>query len=415
MKKLVFFIVSSLFLINWNLFAKDNFDKALQAFNQKNYSLAVKLFEEDCKNDIAKSCFALGAMYEEGAGVEKDYKKAAKYYEKACNLNDGDSCNRLGVMYVEGKGVEKNYKKATKYYEKACKLNNKYGCSNLGGMYDRGKGVEKDYKKAAKYYEKACNLNEKLACTNLGLMYVKGEGVEKNYKNVIKYFEKACELNDGGGCNNLGVMYEGGLGVEKDYKKAVKYYEKACNLNNGKGCKNYERLKNLVNIPKPFGLILGFTTVDEFLSVVKKKNWVITKEGNRIIKDDISNPNVYGYFVENIKLKNLSNAKFWFYKGRLMEITYILYEDMGKNTFKSYYDKLKAKYGNPVKYIEPYLAEGYAEWDFGNIKIKLRVPWVSRYTYLTYEEENLVKEADRDDEKYYQSVIQKTSKDIEGL
>jgi len=410
--------LSSVFLVFLSIFssfAQDNFDKAMKAFKQKNYDLMKKLFEEDCYKNIGKSCWGLGVIYEEGYGVKKDYKKAAYYYEKACKLNYGSGCYNLGFLYHKGQGVEQDYKKAAYYWEKACKLNNGLGCNNLGVLYYEGQGVEQDYKKAVYYYEKACKLDYGLGCNNLGSLYYEGQGVKQDYKKAVYYYEKACKLNGGPGCYNLGLLYEKGAGVPTDYKKALSFYKKSCDLGYKAACDEYTKLKNINNIPKPFGLVVGITTQDEFLSIAKQKNWNIAKKGNRIIKDDISNPNVYGYFVDNINLNSLSTAKFWFYKGKLMSIEYVLYEDINKSTFKSYYDKLKAKYGAPVRYREPYLAQGLAEWDFGNVKIELSVPWVSRHTYLEYKDINLVKAADKDDEDYYESYIQKTSKDIEGL
>ncbi|RMA97265.1 tetratricopeptide repeat protein [Hydrogenothermus marinus] len=271
---------------------------------------------------------------------------------------------------------------------------------------------EKNYNLAISLLKEDCSNNIGKSCEFLGQIYDEGLGVNKDYNKAKYYYEKACKLNESFGCNNLGYLYET---VNKDYNKAKYYYKKACNLGYKKACGYYAELKNIENIPKPFGLVVGKTTQEEFLRIVKERNWNISNKGYRIIKDDVSNPNIYGYFIDNINLKYLDTAKFWFYKGILMKIDYELSEDMGKNTFKVYYDKLKAKYGAPAIYREPYLAEGLAEWNFGNVKVILRVPWVSTYTYLTYEDIKLTQEADKDDEEYYKSYIQKTSKDIEGL
>ena len=229
---------------------------------------------------------------------------------------------------------------------------------------------------------------------------------------ALKYYNKACKLGDEWGCEKVGDIYYYGIGVEKNDKLALDYYNKGCDSFNDRSCYKYKKVKIY---PKPFGLKLGYSTKSEFSTILKKKNWVIKTKGYKIIKDNISSPNVYGYFIENINLKNLKIAKFWFYKDTLMQITYILYDDMNKSTFKSYYDKLKAKYGKPDKYTEPHLADGYAEWNFMDIKIKLICPWTSKYAYLIYENDYLVKLADKDDQKYYQDYIKKTSKDIEGL
>ncbi len=85
--------------------------------------------------------------------------------------------------------------------------------------------------------------------------------------------------------------------------------------------------------PAPLGLELGKTTEKRFLNLVKQKGWRIEKSGYRIIKGDISNPDVTGYIISGIKLDKLDSATFWFYKSTLFKIIYTLRENMNKEAF----------------------------------------------------------------------------------
>ncbi|UOR38880.1 tetratricopeptide repeat protein [Helicobacter pylori] len=38
---------------------------------------------------------------------KQDFSKARKYFEKACGLNNGGGCGALGALYNDGEGVEK--------------------------------------------------------------------------------------------------------------------------------------------------------------------------------------------------------------------------------------------------------------------------------------------------------------------
>ncbi len=38
---------------------------------------------------------------------KQDFSKAKGYFEKACDLNNGGGCGALGALYNDGEGVEK--------------------------------------------------------------------------------------------------------------------------------------------------------------------------------------------------------------------------------------------------------------------------------------------------------------------
>ena len=164
--------------------------------------------------------------------------------------------------------------------------------------------------------------------------------------------------------------------------------------------------------PRPFGLILGKTTKSEAISILKKEGGEVVKSGYRIIKGNIVNPFVKGIFFKNLPLNNLTVAKLWFYKGILFEITYVFPLSMSKEEFYVLLNKLKSKYGQPHKYVKPYLSNGIAVWKFNNIEVKLIAPWVSWSMYLTYTHIPLNKQAELSDRSIFEKETSKPNRGI---
>jgi hypothetical protein len=75
-------------------------------------------------------------------------------------------------------------------------------------------------------------------------------------------------------------------------------------------------------------------------------------------------------------------------------------------------DQLKKMYGQPKRYVRPWLANGLAVWDFGDVRITLSAPWASWTMYLTYEHIPLTKEVEKSDAEVYH---RETAKPKKGL
>jgi len=351
-----------------------------------------------------------------------------EHYKKACNKGDFKSCFELGFIYENGKGVKKDINKAKELYEKACKAKLDKACIGLATIYIKIGNKEK----GINLLRNVCNNGNAFSCELLGEIYALSKPPSlkesvKWHRKALELYKRDCENGDSLACDSVAFYYKSGVYVKKDIDKAIEFYRKACILDDYSDCSEYINLirkYKYKNFPTPFGLILGVSTQKQFESKILDKVILrnfknyrkIVKHGYKIIKQDIINPNVYGYiFEKGINLQNLNRAIFWFYKGTLMEIKYVFNEDMEKNTFYLYLDKLTAKYGEPKVYRKPYLGDGLAIWQVGNVRVELSVPWVSRYTYLVYKDINLSKKAEEDDKKYYENYIKKKIKNEEGL
>jgi len=96
----------------------------------------------------------------------------------------------------------------------------------------------------------------------------------------------------------------------------------------------------------------------------------------------------------------------------LYQIKYVFPLNMEKEQFYLIDKKLRAKYGNPSRYVKPYLADGVAVRRNGDIEIKLLAPWVSWSMYLTYTHKPLESQALNSDNYYLNKTLSKPSKGL---
>jgi hypothetical protein len=99
-------------------FADPSLDASV-AYENGDYSTALRLFAPLAEQGDVTAAFYLGLMYEEGKGVTQNYTTAAAWYRKAAEQGDVTAAFYLGLMYEEGKGVAQNYTTAVAWYRKA--------------------------------------------------------------------------------------------------------------------------------------------------------------------------------------------------------------------------------------------------------------------------------------------------------
>ncbi|MBO4780388.1 MAG: sel1 repeat family protein [Selenomonadaceae bacterium] len=89
---------------------------------------------------------------------ESDYSTAVSYFQKAADKGIADAFNRLGFFYYNGLGVTKDESKAIDYFQRAAKHNHIKAIFNLIYCYTHGKGVKQNWFKVIEYYKTAANL-----------------------------------------------------------------------------------------------------------------------------------------------------------------------------------------------------------------------------------------------------------------
>ncbi len=116
------------------LAAQDAYDKAVSAYDAKNYSRAIAGFQAEAEKGNPDAEFSLGVCYDFGNGVPKDMAKAAFWYQKAAEAGVEEAQNNLGSCYESGEGVPKDYHQAYAWYQKAAAQGNQKAKENLANL-----------------------------------------------------------------------------------------------------------------------------------------------------------------------------------------------------------------------------------------------------------------------------------------
>lgn len=127
-----------------------------------NEKKAIEWYAESAEKNFADSQIALGQLFFFGsASVPKDYPKAAHWFLLAANQGRPIAQNALGALYEDGLGVDEDVGKAAKWYRKAAEQGDAKGQSNLGRLYTLGQGgVKEDLVEAYKWLTLSANQGE---------------------------------------------------------------------------------------------------------------------------------------------------------------------------------------------------------------------------------------------------------------
>ncbi len=121
------------------------YDKALAAFDAKDYPRAFAGFEAEAQKGNPDAEFSLGVCYDFGNGVPKDMAKAVLWYQKAAGAGVKEAQNNLGSCYEHGEGVPKDYHQAYFWFQKAAAQGNqkaKENMADLDAYFSQSSGYE---------------------------------------------------------------------------------------------------------------------------------------------------------------------------------------------------------------------------------------------------------------------------------
>ena len=83
--------------------------KADAAFQQKDYTDAMKYYLMAANQGDASAQYNVAWLYDNGDGVTQDYGQALQWYLKSANQGDRDAQNNLGELYYYGHGTSVDY------------------------------------------------------------------------------------------------------------------------------------------------------------------------------------------------------------------------------------------------------------------------------------------------------------------
>jgi len=126
--------------------------------------------------------FNLGAIYQDGDGVQKNLGAAFQWYSKAAVQGYADAQYNLGWMYDAGEGTSTDVAQAVGWYRKAAEQGNADAQFSLAVMYEEGRGVVKDVNLAVQWYRKAAE---------------QGDASAQKSLDRLNYFEVVLRKKDG--------------------------------------------------------------------------------------------------------------------------------------------------------------------------------------------------------------------------
>jgi TPR repeat protein len=132
MKKIIVAIIVALAL---HASAHAGFAEGANAYNARNYALALKEVTPLAKAGNADAQHLLGLMYYMGRGVQRDYKQAFQWHQKAALQGKADAQYVVGAMYYTGNSVPQDQKQAVTWFRKAAEQGHAEAQHALGLMY----------------------------------------------------------------------------------------------------------------------------------------------------------------------------------------------------------------------------------------------------------------------------------------
>ncbi|APZ54047.1 tetratricopeptide repeat protein [Salipiger abyssi] len=170
---------------------------------ERDHTVALRWLEAAAEGGDPRYLYDLARALENGE--MPDLARAAEIYGRAAELGDADAAVSLGALYQEGRGVEKDLARARELYEGPAAAGHARAQNNLGLLYARGDGVEQDYERAADLFEAAAERGLSQAKANLGVMYENALGVPLDEELAASLYR------------------EGGRGVEEGQQQGPVY------------------------------------------------------------------------------------------------------------------------------------------------------------------------------------------------
>jgi len=166
-------------------------DEGMDAYKDKRYDLAHKVWMVSAEKDDALAQYNIGMLYNTQSFHLSSKEKAYKWYKKSANLGYAPALLSLGDFYQNGIVVDKNTAKAIELYKKSAKQENPDSFGVLAELYFQ----EKDYKNAKKWLIKINRRGDGTASTfyKLGYIYENGFDVKINKNKAIQMYESAAE------------------------------------------------------------------------------------------------------------------------------------------------------------------------------------------------------------------------------
>lgn len=155
-----------------------------QAYENKNYALALSELGAEAKRDKPEAMHLLGMMYADGSGVARDNARALDWFRKAAALNYGPSQGMLGMFYAQGRGVARDNAKSLEWTRAAAENGDALSQYMMGMRSLDGLGMPRDPDGAVTWFGSAAEQNYALAQYAMGVLLAFGPNAQGEAKQA---------------------------------------------------------------------------------------------------------------------------------------------------------------------------------------------------------------------------------------
>jgi TPR repeat protein len=173
-----------------------NLDRAVQAYQAKDFATARKLCTELAEQGQGQARYMLGTMYSFGEGGPSDPAEAARHYRIAAEAGHAVAAYSLGALYALGRGVPQDYAEAMRWYRRAADGGSADALFKVGVMYANGEGVPKDLTEAGQWWRQAADKGYAPAMLFLGHLHQRGDTGAADPVAAAEWYLKAWQAGN---------------------------------------------------------------------------------------------------------------------------------------------------------------------------------------------------------------------------
>ena len=199
------------------------FEEAVALYSDRNFRAAYEVAAPLATAGNVNAMAMLGALYEDGAGVEKSPELARSWYEAAALKGHVGSMFALSLLYLDGRLGMPDLQRGFEWTKRAAEAGYPRAEHNLGLLFAGAGGGTPDFPAAAKWFGKAADQGVADAQYNLGVLYLEGKGVEQNQTRAAEWFKQAALKGLPDAMLDYGVLVYRGEGVQKDERIGVQW------------------------------------------------------------------------------------------------------------------------------------------------------------------------------------------------
>ena len=382
----------------YDLGFEGDFDRGLQAFDDKDFRRALIEWLPLAKEEDPRAEYYIGIMFLNGMGVETNYEQGEIWLKLAANRDYTDAQFELGREYVSGVKLTKNVDQGIRWLLSAAKKGHAgaqfgYGLlyqqnkvpltSDLMALYTQNRSQEFNYTQAAKWYLMAAEQGHGAAQNNLASLYRNGIGVEQSQEQAFRWYSSAANQGVLDGQYQLALMFEQGIGTIMNLQEALFWHTKAADQGYFPSQQRLPYLNSMLETLETslvlFGSTLASTTRKGLRQKLKSNSGIALREQDNYWFD------VY----ESSKLLKNTDRLFVGYSLQTDQVASLEYRFPSQNdpgfVFKII-ELINEKYGMPFETSgEMNFGEVTYSWQEKDTIISVKRFWPDTSVYLSYQ------------------------------